>query len=291
MRSKLFVPGSRAELFAKAFASDADAISFDVEDSVPEGAKPRAREHVAAFLRSEVVQASEKLVIVRINALGTAHFVDDLMAFVQPGVALLNLPKAESAEEVRAAALALERAEQSSGMDGRIGLLVNIETQKALRLAAEIATAHPRVAGLQLGLGDLFESLGVDRHESANVHAAMFAMRMAAGEAGRFACDSAYPDLQDEAGFRLEAGLAQRLGYCGKSCVHPRQVAWANAVFGAAEPDLDQARRIVAAAKEAARDGRGAFVVDGRMIDLPFLRRAEAVLAEAADRSGIDGTR
>lgn len=293
MRSKLFVPGSRPELFAKALASAADSISFDVEDSVPEDSKARAREQIAGFLCSIAVRQSESLadngaakpVIVRINALGSAHFEGDLMAFACPQVALLNLPKAQCAADVRQAAEALESAERRNGVARPIGLLVNIETPRALRLAPEIAAAHPRVAGLQLGLADLFESMHADRRSAANVHAAMFQMSMACAESGRFAYDSAYPDVADAAGFRREAEQARELGYIGKSCVHPKQVALANEVFGAATLDVDTARRIVTAAQDAAQSGRGAFLLDGRMIDLPFVKRAQAVLAAANDSS------
>lgn len=281
MRSKLFVPGSRGELFAKALAGDADAISFDVEDSVPEEGKVRAREQIADILRSAAVRESGKLIIVRINALDSGQFEGDLMAFACPQVALLNLPKARDAADVRRAAAALEYAERRNGVTHPVRLLVNIETPQALRNAAEIAKAHPRVAGLQLGLTDLFESMRMDRHDPLSAHAAMFAVRLAAGEAGCFAYDSAYPDVFDAGGFRREAEQARRLGYVGKSCVHPRQVALANEIFQVDEVDLEAARRIVAAADEAAVAGRGAFLLDGRMIDLPSLKRARALLAEA----------
>ena len=285
MRSKLFVPGSRPELFAKALAGAADSISFDVEDSVPENSKAYAREQVADFLRSSAVKGSAKSFIVRINAPGSPQFEGDLMAFACQQVALLNLPKAQSAAEVRAAAAALEKAERCNSVARPIGLLINIETPRALRLAAEIAAAHARVAGLQLGLADLFESMHADRRNPANVHAAMFQMAMACAESSKFAYDAAYPDVADTEGFRREAEQARQLGYVGKSCVHPKQVALANEIFGAATLDLDTARRIVAAAQDAAQAGRGAFLLDGRMIDLPFVKRAEAVLAAANDSS------
>jgi len=285
MRSKLFVPGSRPELFAKALAGAADSISFDVEDSVPENSKAYAREQVADFLRSRAVKDSAKSFIVRVNAPGSPQFEGDLMAFACQQVALLNLPKAQSAADVRAAAAALEKAERCNGVARLIGLLINIEMPRALRLAPEIAAAHARVAGLQLGLADLFESMHADRRNPANVHAAMFQMAMACAESGRFAYDSAYPDVADAEGFRREAEQARQLGYVGKSCVHPKQVALANEIFGAATLDVDTARRIVAAAQDAAQAGRGAFLLDGRMIDLPFVKRAEAVLAAANDSS------
>jgi citrate lyase beta subunit len=285
VRSKLFVPGSRAELFVKALAGDADAISFDVEDSVPENSKARAREQVADFLRSSAVRDTAKQMIVRINALDSRHFEGDLMAFACSQVALLNLPKAECAADVQAAVAALERAEKRNGVQVPIQLLINIETPRALRLAAEIGAAHPRVAGLQLGLADLFESLHIDRDDPMTAHATMLSMRMACGESGVFAYDSAYPDVQDNDGFRREAERARSLGYLGKSCIHPRQIALANEIFSVAELDLATARRIVAAAQDAAKQGRGAFLLDGRMIDLPYLKRARALVAEANESS------
>jgi len=285
MRSKLFVPGTRPELFAKALASDADAISFDLEDSVPEDAKARAREQVADFLRAPEAREAlrQKIIIVRVNAGTSRHFEADLKAFTCPQVALLNLPKTQDATEIQAAAAVLESIERAAGLDEPMRLLVNIETPRAVRLAWELARAHPRVAGLQLGLTDLFESLHIDRRDRRSVHAALLAVRLAGGESNCFTYDSAFPDVADEEGFRREAELARRLGYIGKSCVHPRQVTIANEVFRIDELQLASARRIVAAAEEAAALGRGAFLLDGRMIDLPIIKRAEALLAATSE--------
>lgn len=279
MRSKLFVPGVRPELFAKALAGDADALSFDLEDSVPEARKGEARASVSALLQSAPLLATAKIVVVRVNALDTPHLAADLAAVARTGVDLLNLPKVQSAQEVLAAVALLEKAEAANGVARPIGLLANIETPRGLRLAAEIASAHPRVAGLQLGLADLFQPLGIDRRDPANVHATLYAMRMAAAEAGVFAWDAAFADIGDADGFRAEADMARRLGYVGKSCIHPSQVALANQAFQPDAEEIAAARRIVAAAREAGAAGRGAFLVDGRMVDLPFLKRAEAILA------------
>lgn len=285
MRSKLFVPGGRPELFAKAAASRADALSLDLEDAVPVDLKARARSAVADFVRADSTRALAKAIIVRVNAPGTPWFEDDLHAVAHDGLALLNLPKIGSAGDLLAAIRMIERAEAANTVTTPLKLLVNIETPKALANAAAIACAHPRVAGLQMGLGDLFEPLGIDRNDAANVHAVMFAVRMAAAQAdaapeGVFVLDGAYPDIADEAGFTAEAQRARRLGLIGKSCIHPRQVALANAAFSPTQAELAQARRIVEAAWQAHREGRGAFVVDGRMVDLPFLKRAQALLAE-----------
>jgi len=286
MRSKLFVPGARPELFAKALAGDADALSFDLEDAVAEERKGEARQVVADFVASAAVAQAAKVIIVRTNAPDSPHFAQDLTAVVHPGVTLLNLPKVESPEALLAAVAMIEDAERANGVDRPISLLVNIETPSALAAAARIAGAHPRVAGLQLGLGDLFEPHGIDRTDPRNVHAAMFALRMAAAQAGVFAMDGAFAGLDDDAGYTEEARMARRLGFVGKSCVHPRQVPLANAAFAPSEAELAAARRIVEAAHAARTQSRGAFVVDGRMVDLPFLKRAEALLAAAARRPG-----
>ena len=285
MRSKLFVPGSRPELFSKVLAGEADALSFDLEDSVVEARKGEAREAVRGLLRSDAARGNGKTLIVRVNAVGSAHFAADVAAVVQPCLHLVNVPKVERPQDVVAAADAIELAERANGFaDGRdrpVGLLLNIESPAALRVAAELGRAHRRVAGLQLGLGDLFEPLGIARRETAAIQQAMFMLRMAAGEAGVFAYDGAYADIQDAQGYRAEAMLARRLGFLGKSCIHPSQIPLANDVFRPSDAEIAHALAVIAASREAAARGAGAFVVDGKMVDAPFVARAEAIVATA----------
>lgn len=281
MRSKLFVPGARPELFAKALAGDADALSFDLEDSVAADGKATARAAVAAFVAQPRVRNVSKAIIVRVNAPGSDGFIADIEALAGSGVALLNLPKVDTADDVREAVDAIARIERALGAADQTRLLVNIETPAALANAAAIAAADARVAGLQLGLADLFAPLGIDRDDAANVHAAMFAVRMAAARTGVFALDGAYADLDDGEGFSAEAAMAKRLGFLGKSCLHPRQVPLANAAFAPDAEELAHARRVVAAAAQAEAQGRAVYVVDGRMIDAPYLKRAQALVAAA----------
>jgi len=281
MRSKLFVPASRPELFAKALAGDADAISFDLEDAVQESRKAEARGVLRDFLRQSSLRPGGKIVIVRVNGPTTPHFEADLTAVAGPVVDMINLPKPESADDVRAAADALARCEHANGVERPIGLLPNIESPRGLRLAAEIARAHPRVVGLQLGLGDLFEPFGIDRADAQAVHAMQLAVRLAAAEASIWACDTVYGTVSDPDGYTREATAARRLGFVGKSCIHPTQVPLANAVFRPTDGEIAAARRVVEAAQGAERDGVGAFLVDGRMIDVPFIKRAESILGAA----------
>ena len=280
MRSKLFVPGSRPELFAKALAGPADAISIDLEDAVTEDRKDEARGTVREWLRS-APSSQGKLVIVRVNAMDTPHFEADLAAIVQPGLHVLNLPKPQSADDVRAAAEALRKAEHANGVAQPVRLLLNIETPRALREAAAIAGGDARVMGLQVGLGDLFEPLGIDRREMAAVQQVLFAVRMAAAEAGVDAYDGAFANVRDTEGYLAEARLARRLGYAGKTCIHPSQVALANEAFRPTDDEIAHAVRVTQAAEAAELQKLGAFLVDGRMIDRPFLLRAHAIVATA----------
>jgi len=277
-RSKLFVPGARPELFDKALNGAADALSFDLEDAVLPEAKAQARSDVAAALARAAAMPRRPLVIVRVNAPGTPWFEDDLRALVQPGLDWINLPKAESAADVRHVARLLGGLEAAAGRAAPVGLLVNIESALALQRAADIGAAHPRVTGLQLGLADLYEPLGIARRDAANVHATLHALRMAAAAAGVPAYDGAFPDIADLDGFRAEAAMAKRLGFAGKSCIHPRQVEPANEVFGPSAEELVWAGRVDAAATQAEAEGRGVVVVDGRMIDAPFVQRARQLL-------------
>ena len=279
MRSKLFVPATRPDFFAKALASEADALSFDLEDSVAPDGKVAARERLRAFLTSDAARATTKTLIVRVNGPDTPFFGGDIATFASARLDFLNLPKCEDAESVRAAVAVIAAAGNATPR-----LLINIETPRALRRAAEIATAHPSVAGLQVGLNDLFAPLAIERRHPEHVHAALWAIRMAAGEAGCFAYDGAWPMLSDPEGFRAEAELARSLGYLGKSCIHPDQVAFANAVFDDPAGSVAKAGRIVAAAAGAGE--RGAFALDGEMIDAPAIARARAVLATARETEG-----
>jgi citrate lyase subunit beta/citryl-CoA lyase len=279
VRSKLFVPASRPELFAKALAGEADALSFDLEDAVDESRKAEARRELGRFLES-LPANSGKTIIVRVNGLGTPHFAADLEAVVGPGLDIVNLPKAESADDVRACALALARVERARGMPP-VAIMPNIESPRALRLAAEIAAASPRVCGLQAGWGDLIEPLDIERYNPAMIQALQLQIRIAAGEAGVWAYDGAWAHIGDTEGLRREAEGARRLGYLGKSAIHPSQVAVINEVFRPTDEEIAHSLKVVEAARAAAEQGVGAYTVNGRMVDAPFVRRAESVLALA----------
>jgi citrate lyase beta subunit len=280
MRCKLFVPGSRPELFAKALASDADALSIDLEDAVDESRKDEARGEVAKFLRA-LPPDKAKTIIVRVNGLGTPHFVPDLEAVLGTGLDLVNLPMPESADEVREASQAMARVEKTKGIASPTGLMANIETPRAFRLAFEIAGADQRVRGLQLGFGDLLEPYGIERYDPRVILHFQLGVKLAAAEAGVFAFDSAMADVKNVEFLKQEAETARSLGFLGKSAIHPSQVAIINAVFRPTGAEIAHSLKVVASAGGAAAKGVGAWTVDGKMIDAPFVVRAEAILAVA----------
>lgn len=290
MRSKLFVPASRPELFHKALASHADGLSFDLEDSVREDKKIEARNNLVNFLTSKEFLSSTKTMIVRVNPIDTPYFADDISAIVRDGVHIINLPKAESVEVIKAAVKTIESAEKRNSVNADgvkpIGLLLNIETPKSLRVAYELACADPRVMGLQVGLGDLFEPYGVDRKQIIAVEQVLFWVAMAAHEANVLAFDGAYANIADQDGYRAEAELAKSLGFQGKSCIHPSQIELANSVFRPSSEEIAFSLKVLEAESKAQLNSVGAFVVDGKMIDLPFANRARSIV-NLAKKLGI----
>lgn len=280
MRSKLFVPASRPELFSKALSSAADAISFDLEDAVEEGQKGFARQSLIDFFKTSQAQTT-KAIVVRINAAETAHYAADLEAVVCPAVQIINLPMVESVTAIRDLSARIGKLEADRRLTRSIGILVNIESPRGLRHAAELALADPRVVGLQIGFGDLFGPYGVESGEPSATQVVRVLVKMAAAEAGVEAYDGAYVDIANPDGFTLDAQAAYRLGFAGKSCIHPSQVGLANAVFRPSEQQIQQALRVVQAAKENLARGVGAFVVDGQLVDGPLITRAERTVALA----------
>ena len=280
MRSKLFVPASRPELFTKAMSSAADAISFDLEDAVEEGKKGFARQALVDFFETNQTQ-NNKAIIVRINAIDTMHYAADLEVVVSSAVQIINLPMVESAAAVRDLSARISKLEKDRYIAKPIGILVNIESPRALRLAAELALADPRVMGLQIGFGDLFGPHGIESCEPSATQVVKVLVKMAAAEAGIDAYDGAYVDIANPDGFTLDAQAAYRLGFAGKSCIHPSQVGLANLVFRPSEHQIQHALRVVQAAKDNLARGVGAFVVDGQLVDGPLITRAERVVAVA----------
>ncbi len=276
MRSKLFVPGCRPGLFSKAMGSAADAICFDLEDSVLREDKAAARANVREFLLSKTVTG--KHIVLRVNDSRSTFFAEDLTAVVWPGIAIVTIPKTEDSSEVEELAAALSRLEKERSIARPIAILPTIESPRGLRQAHAIASAHKRVIGLQLGLIDLFLPLGIKRQQGAAAHQVRLQLRLAAGEAALPCFDCAFPDYEDLDGFTADAAIARGLGFSGKSCIHPSQIPAANKIFTPTPEEIATARQILEKARDAAAEGLGAFALGGRMIDQPMIRHAEETI-------------
>jgi citrate lyase subunit beta/citryl-CoA lyase len=280
LRSKLFVPGNRPDLMAKAAAGPADALSLDLEDAVPDPEKAAARGTVSQFLSARGARA--KTAIVRVNGLASGMMVADILAIAAGAPDVVNVPKCESPRDLHVAEAVLDHAEREAGLPaGRIGLMANIETPAGLRRAYEIAAASPRNIALQLGLGDLKAATGLVP-ETARLGPVRTLLMLAAAEAGVAALDSAYVDIADLQGFEADAREARALGFVGKSCIHPRQVEACNRAFAPDAASVEEARALIAAYRAAAAEGRGAITFRGRLVDAVHAQEAQALLELAA---------
>ena len=279
MRSKLFVPAIRPELFGKALHSAADAVCFDLEDAVPPHRKSEARDHLNVFFASQS-SAVHKRLLVRVNPANSAEFTNDLNAVVVPNLFAIALPKVETIAEIQYAAESLSALELARGIKLPIALLITVESPRGLRCAAELAGCSPRICGLQLGFADLLEPLGISSDNRAARQQIRLMLRLAAGEAGLDCYELAYPLLGDDAGFLAELDAARALGYSGTSCIHPSQIETANRVFTPTVDEIRYAESVLTAAQEADRQGQAVVVLDGKMIDRPFILRAKAILRQ-----------
>jgi citrate lyase subunit beta / citryl-CoA lyase len=277
LRSLLFAPGNRGEVLAKLPRSGPDGAVLDLEDAVPADAKAEARA-VTAAAAVELRDGHRGLALfVRVNAVASEWFGADLAEAVVPGIAGVVVPKLESAEQVAVVAEAL---------DGRgltdLTIVAGLET--ALGVArAEAVLDDTRVTAAYFGAEDFVADLGGVRSEDGTeVLYARSRVTLAARLTGTLAVDQVVTALRDEERFRADAAVGRSLGYRGKLCIHPDQVAWAHAAFSPTPDELDRARRLLAAYDEAVAAGDAAIAFEGQMVDEPLARQARAVL-EAAD--------
>jgi citrate lyase subunit beta/citryl-CoA lyase len=270
-RSVLFAPANRPDLTAKLPRSRPDAVVLDLEDAVPAEAKEGARAAAAEAAAQLREHPSPPALLVRVNPVGSPWFAGD-MAALPPGLAAVVVPKLASAGDVAAVARAA---------DGR-AVVAGIETATGVWSVAEVLV--PPVAACYFGAEDYVADLGGVRTGSGlEVLYARSRVALAARLAGVPALDMIVPDLDDDERFRRECAEARALGYTGKLCIHPRQVALADAGFRPSDAEIRQARALLAAYEEAQAQGRAAVAHEGRMVDEPLAAQARAVLAEATE--------
>jgi citrate lyase subunit beta / citryl-CoA lyase len=281
-RSLLFVPGNRERFLEKALGLPADAILLDLEDGVPIAEKTVAREMIGAWS-----DRFGRPTWVRVNGVESGLLEADLAALVAaPGLAGIMLPKTEDRALLEDLDATLRRLEGEQGRPGP-GLAVIAQIESALGVLSAYAIASaPRVASLCLGgarEGDLQTDLGADW--SIDGPELLYARQhvLLAARAARISwpLDGVFGDVSDSSGFQRDTTLSRRLGYRGRTVIHPGQIDLANRLYAPSERELADARRVVAAFEEAEGQGRATTTVDGRLIDYAMVRRAQTILESA----------
>jgi citrate lyase subunit beta / citryl-CoA lyase len=277
-RSLLFVPANNARFIEKAHTRAADGIILDLEDSVPAAERPAARR---ALMESAALAARGGAdILVRINA-GPSDAEADLEAAVHPGVRALLVPKVEDAAALRALSEQVARLESRRGLaQGSVGFVVLVESAAGLLAVEAIARADQRVLAMELGGEDFALSTGMvpDAETLALPKQMVLYAARAAGliPLGILGSIADYADLE---AYRATAERSRRFGFEGAACIHPSAVPILNEVFTPSSAQAEHAQRIVDAYTQAQRAGSGAVSIDGKMVDVPVVERAEALLA------------
>lgn len=275
-RSLLFIPGHRQSMIAKARTMIADAVVFDLEDSVPASEKESARSLVAETL-SNWPDDGVPAAFVRINSPQMGLITDDLGVLAESPHAGIIVPKVDLPIELAAVLDRVGRTERE--------VLVNVETPRSL-LRAEAFGDTPGITGLFLGAEDLTHSLGMRRTLGGDeLSWPRFLVLAAARAAGIDAYDTIHPDFRDIDSLRVDCERAVSYGFDGKFAIHPAQLPIINRAFTPSEAEIEHASRIVEAFEAAVERGDGAVAVDGQMVDPPVAERARAVLRRAEARA------
>jgi citrate lyase beta subunit len=299
-RSELAVPGSNPGMFAKALDSAADYIFLDLEDAVAPGDKVPARSNVIAALLEHDWRGRGKTICVRINGIDTHYMYRDVVDVVEQAGHRLDtilIPKVGVPADVYLVDALLTQIEEAKGISHRIGIDVLIETALGMANVEAIAQSSRRLEAMHFGVADYAAScrartvviggLNPD-YPGDQWHAALSRMIVACRAYGLRPIDGPFGDFKDPDGYRLSARRGAALGIEGKWAIHPSQIELANEVFSPPPAELDRARRILGALEEAAREGRGAAQLDGRMIDAASARMAQNVVntAQAIEQRG-----
>jgi len=278
-RSLLFAPAVRPDFIGKLPSRGADLVVIDCEDATPANAKAAARATARASAPGLVVAGCQ--VSVRVNSPATEWFEDDVVEALGPGLASVVVPKIESVTMLDRVADRLDDA----GLHD-LGVMVGVETALGVADARELL-AHPRVVGAYFGAEDLVADMGGVRTSSNDeVSWARSWVAVAARLAGVPVLDMVVADFRDDDRFEREASQARALGYAGKMCVHPGQVALANRAFVPSAADVERARRLLAAYEAASDRGVAAIDFEGQMVDEPLAAQARRVLSLADPDAG-----
>jgi citrate lyase beta subunit len=285
-RALLYMPGDDRHKIEKALTLDVDCICMDMEDGVALSRKAEARRNIATALHDLDFGRSEKLV--RINSVGSGLETEDIQAVLRFHPDGIVVPKVETLEQVQWAGGKIEAAELAHGWPvNSIRMLLGVETARAIMNLREIAS-HPRLDGLIFGGEDYAANIGATRTPQAlELLFARSAVVAACAACGLQAIDMVTVDFRDLERIRSEAVFGAQLGYAGKQVIHPAQVKPVQEAFTPGAAAIESARRLVEAFEVSLQEGNGAFVLEGRMIDLPLVKAARNVLARA-EAAGIN---
>jgi citrate lyase beta subunit len=286
-RALLFMPGDDRRKIEKGAGLGADSIIMDLEDGVALNNKAAARQSVLAALHEVSFGRSERLV--RLNPAASEMEADDLHTTLPGHPDGYVLPKVEAAWQVQEVSARIEDAEREYGWPtGAIRLLALIETAKGVVNLREISESDHRLDALIFGAEDLAGDIGATRTtEGREVFYARSAVVIHAKAHGLQAIDTVHIGLNDVDGLAAQTREALHMGYTGKLAIHPRQIDVIDQIFTPSPEDIQQAMRLINAHQQHQAAGSGVFELDGRMIDMPLIRAAEAVLARAR-AAGID---
>lgn len=278
-RSWMFVPGHNGKMVDKALGLPVDVIMLDIEDGVLPASKPLARETIAAALGKP---RHGPLRFVRINAIGHVDAKADLEAVVQHGCDGIVAPKVEAVDDIRELESLMVELERRRAISSPLRIVAAIESAAGLLGAPAIAKASPRLCGLMLGAEDLSRDIGLPIRREAEAHELLYArsaLVMAATAARVQSIDQVWPDIKDIDGLRRDSMQARRLGFSGKSVIHPAQIEPVNAAFSPTLEDLEFARAVVEAFRDAESRGLGSVAFGGQLLDKPIVARARSTLA------------
>ncbi len=280
-RALLYIPGSDLRKIEKATTLGADCACLDLEDGVALNKKEEARETIARALRSLDFGKTERLA--RINPFGSGLEQDDLAAVLPARPDGVVIPKVQDADAVKWVCNWIAAYERSQGWQvGAIGLIAMIESARGIVNLREIAGADKRVQALIFGSEDLAADMGMVRtREGREILYARSAVVTTAAAFGLQAIDIMYPDYHDAEGLRAEARRGLEMGYAGMQVIHPSQIEPVQSVYTPSDEEIAQAQRVMQAYEENRRAGRGAFALDGKMVDAPIVKTAERALARA----------
>lgn len=291
MRSLLFVPGIVPRFFERAPQAGADIVCLDLEDSVPPAEKPRARQLVAEAM--DTIPRTDYQLFVRVNGLRTGLLEDDLIAVVKPGLEGISLPKTDSAATVKRVDHYLTILEKERGMEvGTVKIIPWIETAIGIVNSYEICSASPRLVGASFGGEDFATDMRFQRSKgSREIQWPRAQMAIACRAAGIVPIDTPEPDYTDLEHLEADSLFARSLGYRGKYCIHPSQVAVVNRIFEPSEEEVAHAQTVVELfEREGIAKGRAAIPFEGIMIDTPIYWRAKRLI-EWAQASPADARR